>query len=177
MFERGEDGRFLPKDRYPAQAVVTGSTHDLPTLAGWWAGQDIAWRQRLGFYPEAAVHEQTVAERRADRMRLLRLIAETGLLPGDVSVDDPPAVLTPELGVALQAFLAETPSEILMVQLEDAVLELEQPNLPGTTAEHPNWRRRLGTKVDELFQHPQVRALAAALRQRRPGCSGDRSGN
>ena len=31
----------------------------------------------------------------------------------------------------------------MMVQLEDALGEIEQANLPGTTDEHPNWRRKL----------------------------------
>jgi 4-alpha-glucanotransferase len=64
--------------------------------------------------------------------------------------------------VAIHRYLAETPGYLLMVQLEDALGEEEQPNLPGTD-EHPNWRRKLGRSLEEFADEPLVRQLAEVM--------------
>ena len=46
-FERDGSG-FAPPSRYPAKAVACVSTHDLPTVAGWWSGADIDEKRSLG---------------------------------------------------------------------------------------------------------------------------------
>ncbi|MEH2511999.1 4-alpha-glucanotransferase [Nitrobacteraceae bacterium AZCC 1564] len=51
MFERGYDGSFLPIEHYPQDAMVTFSTHDLPTFAGWRSGHDIDLKHALGIDP------------------------------------------------------------------------------------------------------------------------------
>ncbi|MGA4816191.1 4-alpha-glucanotransferase [Pseudomonas aeruginosa] len=40
LFERRGE-RFVPPAQWPADAMATTSTHDLPSLSGWWRGQDI----------------------------------------------------------------------------------------------------------------------------------------
>ncbi|MDI9787051.1 4-alpha-glucanotransferase, partial [Pseudomonas aeruginosa] len=47
LFERRGE-RFVPPAQWPADAMATTSTHDLPSLSGWWRGQDIHWRGRAG---------------------------------------------------------------------------------------------------------------------------------
>jgi len=51
--------------------------------------------------------------------------------------------MTAALARAAQAFLAHTPSQVLVVQLEDVIGVVEQANLPATVDTHPNWRRKL----------------------------------
>ena len=58
--------------------------------------------------------------------------------------------LTPELVGAIHGYLAKSPGRILMVQVEDIVGEIDQPNLPGTVHQHPNWQRKLPVTIDEL---------------------------
>ena len=48
VFERNGDGSFKRPEDYPPQALVSSTTHDLPTLAGFWAGHDIDARRALG---------------------------------------------------------------------------------------------------------------------------------
>ena len=51
-FERDEGGKFLPPAAYPHDALVSITTHDLPTLAGWWSGHDVRLRGELGLFPD-----------------------------------------------------------------------------------------------------------------------------
>jgi 4-alpha-glucanotransferase len=55
-----------------------------------------------------------------------------------------------------------------MPPIEDVLGVKEQPNLPGTTDQHPNWRRRMTAEVGTLFDEPQVAARVAKLAARRP---------
>jgi 4-alpha-glucanotransferase len=58
--------------------------------------------------------------------------------------------LTPELHNAIVGFLASTPSDLFVLNQEDLFKDTEQQNLPGTTAEHPNWRHKMKYKLEEL---------------------------
>ena len=44
---------------------------------------------------------------------------------------------------AVVGFLARTKSRLLAISLEDLLGVIDQPNIPGTVNEHPNWRQRL----------------------------------
>ncbi|TDR89747.1 malto-oligosyltrehalose synthase [Enterovirga rhinocerotis] len=136
-FEREADGAFKPPAAYPRNAMAVVSTHDLPTLAGWWRGLDTDLRQGLGIYdPDRADHER--AERARDRASLVAALAGEGTFAGD------PAEL-PEAAPseAVIRYLARTPSAVMAVQYEDVLGTLNQANIPGTTEGHPNWRRKL----------------------------------
>jgi (1->4)-alpha-D-glucan 1-alpha-D-glucosylmutase len=76
--------------------------------------------------------------------------------------------MTPELARAIHVYLARTPAELMVGQLEDVVGMLDQTNLPGTTTEHPNWRRKLILSLEELQHDARFDDLAAALRRERP---------
>ena len=74
----------------------------------------------------------------------------------------PPAVDDP--GRAIDAAIrhvGRAACDLTIVPLEDAMGEVEQPNLPGTLDEHPNWRRRLSAPAATLLDDP---AAAARLR-------------
>ena len=143
-FEKDESGDFRPPHEYPAQALVAVSTHDLPTLAGYWQGHDLSMRTELGLFPSDAVKQSSTVSRAQDRARLLVALEREGLLPEGVSVD--PAAcptLTRELCRAFHAYLAASPAQVMMVQLEDILGQVEQVNLPATTDTYPNWCRKL----------------------------------
>ena len=161
-FERAHDGSFLPPPAYPRQALVSVSTHDLPTLKGFWTGRDITWRALLGRFPDEAALQHAQRERARDRVLLLRALQRAGLLPEGVDQARPPDEPSDELIVAVHRYLAETPGYLAMVQLEDALGEEEQPNLPGTS-EHPNWRRKLRLPLEDLAGEPLVRRIAEVM--------------
>lgn len=171
-FERDSAGDFLPPAAYPTQAVVTASTHDLPTLIGWWEGRDLALRAEAGLFPSEASRAAQLAERSADRERLLRALAREGLLPAGVAERPDSAVeMSAQLAQALQVALARTPALVQVVQLEDALGSHEQANLPATVDEHPNWKRKLPVPAEEWPALPRWLALTEALREARPRSS------
>jgi 4-alpha-glucanotransferase len=166
-FERDPAQAFLPPSAYPAEALVTVTTHDLPTLPGWWDGRDLAWRARLGFYADEAARLSEGHERFVDRFRLLDALTAAGLAPetSDRSAGPPP--LTTELMAAVYRLLARSDGRILMVSLEDLAGETEQPNLPGTVDTHPNWRRRMPDDAATILDTALARAILTAVRSER----------
>ena len=133
-FEREDDGRLQPPQAYPENAVAAVTTHDLPTLAGFWQGLDIDLRDRLHLFPDDEVRNEQVVTRSEDRAQLLVALEGEGVLPPGSGMQ-PVAFpeMTPELTAAVYTYLARAPSKLLLVQLEDAFGVHEQPNLPGTT--------------------------------------------
>ena len=168
-FERGQGGEFKPSARYPRDALVAVSTHDLATLAGWWVGRDLRLRLDLGLFPNEGVYEKQLIDRAQERVRLMLALQHAGLLPPGMQPDATGSQkLTPELVEAIHAFVANAPSRVMMVQVEDAIGVTEQANMPGTTEEHPNWKRKLPETLDKLAASERVRNLAAALARLRP---------
>jgi 4-alpha-glucanotransferase len=161
-FERGRDGAFLPPEAYPRQSLVSVSTHDLPTIRGFWTYRDLKWRDVLGRFPDEDAFKDAQAERDRDRVLLLQALQRAGLLPAGIDPEHPPEEPSDELVLAVHRYLAETPGHLLMAQLEDALGEEEQPNLPGTD-EHPNWRRKLGRSLEEFADEPMVVRIAEAM--------------
>jgi (1->4)-alpha-D-glucan 1-alpha-D-glucosylmutase len=168
--ERGAEGGFPAPPDYPPEALVAATTHDLPTVAGWWEGRDLGVRDRLGVFPSEEVRLKAVLGRAEDRVRLLASLEREKLLPPGAALD--PASMpaaTPEFVQAVHAFLARTPSKLFVAQLEDLLGVLDQINVPGTTeAKHPNWRRKLPLTLERLPQDARFLALSAALASERP---------
>ena len=174
IFERDGSGNFTLPAAYPAEALVTASTHDLPTLAGWWEGADIELRDTQGLLPSAADRVAQTAERAQDRERLLRALEQARVLPAELAsqrgselASNRPA-LDPALARSVQAYLAATPSRLLLVQLEDVLGVREQANLPGTTDSHPNWQRKIPLPLERWPGDERFAALAEILRAARP---------
>ncbi len=169
FFERRQSGDFKPPAEYPADSLVTAATHDLPTLAGYWEGRDLALRREIGLFPTEDAHQTQVLARAQDRARLLLALEREGALPEGASVD--PASLpemTPELLRRLQGYLARSPARVLAVQLEDVLGVREQVNLPGTTSEYPNWRRKLPLALERWPEDERFTGLTRSLGALRP---------
>ncbi|MBY0317953.1 MAG: 4-alpha-glucanotransferase [Reyranella sp.] len=148
---------FKKPSRWRADAVAMTTTHDLPTVAGWWSGEDIRTRRALGL----GVPGEEL-ERAQDRTRLWRAFANAGLDGGMPPPDQPAPVVDAALG-----YVAQSPSPLMLAPLEDLLGLAEQPNLPGTIDEHPNWRRRLEPPARELFEAPAVRTRVDLIRRHR----------
>jgi glycogen operon protein len=158
-FER--DGkRFRPPSAWRPYATACVSTHDLPTLTGWWLGADIdEWHSLNLMSHEAAVRARQ--ERLCDKRLLLEALRAEGMLNAE---PDPEAPLTPELAGAIHHFVAATPSLLALIQADDLAGERQGVNLPGTDRERPNWRRRhrldVATACESLVAEPLWRAMA-----------------
>jgi 4-alpha-glucanotransferase len=70
---------------------------------------------------------------------------------------------------AIAAFLSKTKSRLLAISLEDLLGVADQPNIPGTVNEHPNWRQRLPVAVDAIAHEIDIEALKRATQERAGG--------
>ena len=168
-FERGADGAMKPPGDYPTRSLAVATTHDLPTLAGFWSGEDLHVRSGLGAFPDDAARHRAWEERHRDKVNILSALKRENLLPPGVTEDlaTVPAMTT-ELCQAIHLYLARTPSCIVLANFEDGLGELSQTNLPGTIDSHPNWTRKYAVRVDEMFCDERLRQLGAVLRLTRP---------
>jgi 4-alpha-glucanotransferase len=143
--------------------TATTTTHDLPTVNGWWRGEDIEWRSKIGQTMARADGRDPVKaameERGVDRGHLWQAFQEAGIAPKDVP---PPSVDNAPVDEAL-AFVGMTPAPLVTYPLEDLLGLVEQPNLPGSIDEHPNWRRRLALPVDEMMNDDAFRDRLLAV--------------
>jgi 4-alpha-glucanotransferase len=130
-FERYADGTFRAPGDYTPQAAVSTTTHDLPTLAGFFTGRDIEARRAAGLIDEAGYRQQWDS-RHGEIDRLNRAIASAGF-PSDA------------LG-----YLLSTPCGLAILNQEDLTGETDQQNLPASTWQYPNWRRKMKVPVEEL---------------------------
>jgi 4-alpha-glucanotransferase len=147
LFERGPEGSFRPPETYAENALVTFTTHDLPTFDGWWRAHDLHTSAVIGLVPG-----ETAEEREHARNALRQALAGRGLARGD----------TVEF-LDIARYLAATPSGLLVVALEDALGMTEQPNVPGTVHEHPNWRHRPPDWLEDLPRDRRLTELAAVF--------------
>ncbi|HEY0393044.1 MAG TPA: 4-alpha-glucanotransferase [Candidatus Elarobacter sp.] len=160
FFERRLDGSFVPPEEYPALALAASGTHDLPTMAAWLRGEDLELRERLQLL------ESPLAEARAARETERALLLDTLIAHGDLA----PGEREDDVAVAVAAnrYLAATPCAIVMAQLDDVLEEREPVNVPGTSVQYPNWRRKLATGVEALASDARLTRLCAALSEIRP---------
>jgi 4-alpha-glucanotransferase len=143
MFERDDHGRFRDVDHYAENALVTFNTHDLSTYAGWRCFSDLKLKRSLGLDP---------GESDEARWHALAMLSD---------VLRHHAIHSHDL-FAVAEFLARTKSRLLAVSLEDLLGVIDQPNIPGTVDEHPNWRRRLPLELDEIAAAIDMAALRSA---------------
>jgi 4-alpha-glucanotransferase len=147
MFERDDHGRFRGIDHYAPNALVTFNTHDLSTYAGWRSFSDLALKRSLGIDPgesdDARWHALTM---------LTEVLRHHGIDRHDL--------------FAVAGFLARTKSRLLAISLDDLLGVIDQPNIPGTVNEHPNWRRRLPLAIEEIVAAIDIPALKAATGER-----------
>ncbi len=139
-------------------AVAMTSTHDLPTVAGWWHGSDITTRAACGRLGVGVQEADVSAERTTTVPRCGGRSSQAGAAEGDAP---PPNDTQPVVDAAL-AFAADTPSPLCLPPIEDVLGVEEQPNLPGTIDEHPNWRRRLTAEAGTLLDEPRAAAAGGA---------------
>ena len=156
-----ESGEFLRPDAYVQLALASIGSHDLATFKGWWLGNDIAIREQHRLYPDPLEGERQRAIRRTEKQQLLKALHSEGLDPGDGTDLE-------RLSCAVHGFLARSSSAIAMVEMENLTDELSQTNLPATSTEHPNWRRRYSMSLEHLAVDKRVSSLIDAIRRERP---------
>jgi 4-alpha-glucanotransferase len=145
LFERSGDGAFFPPESYRENALVSFGTHDVATFAGWRDQHDLAVKQALGMDPG-----ETSEERHSALDALQRALQQRGLETADFA--------------SVARYLADTPSRLLVISMEDVLGMRDQVNLPGTTNEHPNWRQRLPVSLEDLKKQAALMSTADIMR-------------
>jgi 4-alpha-glucanotransferase len=149
LFERSDHAAFKMPHEYRQNALVTFSTHDLPTFAGWRSNHDLRVKWGAGIDPG-----ETDDARHHSHHMLREALRQHGL-GGHDGLEFPDVA----------RFLGRTPSRLMAVEIEDVLGIPDQPNIPGTLHEHPNWRRRLPIDLEDLVADDRLRTVAAVLAQ------------
>ncbi len=180
-FERNyPDPSFLSPDRYPDMALCAVTTHDLPTLYGWWIGRDIDLKKRLGIFPDESAWQRNVSERERDKSLLLEAIRSQGLLPvrctqTDIHDAHSPIhpfthssyldEMTPELCLAIYEYLARTPCKLVAVSLDDAIGTLDQQNMPGITDSYPSWMQKTSISLEQMLSDKWFHSISEMFKK------------
>ena len=147
MFGRDDEARFFGIEHYWPNALITFNTHDLSTYAGWRSFSDLKMKRSLGIDP---------GETDDARWHALGMLDEVlrryGIHHHDL--------------YSVAGFLARTKSRLMALSMEDLLGVVDQPNIPGTIDEHPNWRQRLPVALDAIGATIDVGALRAATGER-----------
>jgi 4-alpha-glucanotransferase len=163
-FEKNDRGEFRGPEEYPKQALVSVSTHDLPTLAGFWTNRDIEARKAAGLLDDASYREQ-IANRAREKQKMLDLFWRLNLLPSwfPRRAEQMPE-FTGELHNAAVGFLASTPSLLMVLNQEDLFKDKDQQNLPGSTHQYPNWRHKMRFTLEQLRTSRDAKDCVAMFR-------------
>ncbi|OKP02788.1 4-alpha-glucanotransferase [Xenorhabdus eapokensis] len=171
-FERNEQGEYRTPDEYPVQAMATITTHDLPTLRGFWQNEDLILGESIGLYPDKALLADLYLERKRCKQALLTSLNRHGYLPEGLSKTDTPSSFQVSVSLAqtehpmsnainqsIHRYIAHSTCALLGLQPEDW-LDMERPvNIPGTTEEYPNWRRKLTSTLETMFADTHINYL------------------
>lgn len=126
-----------PIGEIPDQAVASLNTHDMPTFKSYWEGDDADLRQELGLIDVEGVKEAKDS-RKLITKQLSKYLGSKSRLS------------TPHALRSTLKHLAQSSADMVLLNLEDLWLEELPQNVPGTSVERPNWRRRLRYTIDEI---------------------------
>ena len=167
MFEQRADGTFKPPTDYIPSSMAVVTTHDLPTLRGWWEEHDVTLRSRLDLYPSDELRLQAHEARVRDRVCLTRALVAAGLWHWHEGEPLPP--YSAALSRAVHAFIGLSTANIALVQIEDLVGMIDPVNVPGTDTEHANWQRKVTATLSDIFSSTDTSDILSAMDAARRG--------
>lgn len=171
FFEQAEDGGFFSPSHYPEQSMSTLTTHDMPTLIGYWHCLDLELGKEIGLYPTEEILSTLYQDRHENKQEILNSLHGHGSVDDSVGHDVNHTGMTHALNYGMQVHMAGGSSALLSLQLEDW-LQMDKPvNIPGTFDEYPNWRRKLSDNLESIFANPDIRQLAEKLTDARKRAS------
>ena len=152
LFERDSAGQLLQREHIRELSITAFSNHDFPTITGFWDGEDFRWRELLGIGDNADGLAWEKKQRERDKTTLLGLLG----------LKEAPS-MTPALMAQLHAYFAASNVMAFAVQLDDLMMEPLQANVPGTTDEQPNWRRRAKLTLEQIAIDNDVTDICRAI--------------
>lgn len=162
-FEIGEQGCTEPQD-YAEKALAIVCNHDMPTVVAYWNKSDLDLRRQLNMFASDDDYFSECAAREKAKRLILEALKRHGRLPDGISTNpDDLKEMTQPLCFAIHEQLSASRSQIIAVQLEDMMLINKPVNIPGTSDEYPNWRRKLNESSETLFNRSDIQALCQSI--------------
>lgn len=166
-FENDHEKNFRTPKAYPEQSMAVAATHDLPTLKGYWDSGDLTLGKALGLYPDEVVLRGLYQDRELAKQGLLDALHKYGCLPKRAGHKASLMSMTPILNRGMQRYIADSNSALLGLQPEDWLDMAEPVNIPGTSDQYKNWRRKLTATLEQMFADERVNKLIKDLDKRR----------
>ena len=164
-FERDDQGGLRDPGSYPPYALAAVSTHDLPTLAGFWMGEDLSLRNSLGLFPSEDQFHAARQKRASEKEEIVQRLVASGFLAKEAGNDQTlHAEISDEVHSAIIGFLLSTPAKLVVISQEDLFRDTRQQNVPGTVTEHANWSTKMYYTLEELWQDPEVEKCVRVFR-------------
>jgi 4-alpha-glucanotransferase len=169
FFMKNWDGSFEQNNAYPFLSLVTGTTHDMMTLWGYWCETDLDERLRLGWLNEESFKTEK-QNRKQEKLNLISLLQNGGFLDSNFKLETnteetyisfeleessttaiDSTQLPVEVFLAIQNFLLSTPALLNVLPLEDLTQQTAQVNIPGIVDEYPCWRNKIPVTVEDVL--------------------------
>lgn len=166
-FEHDNEKQFRSPKTWPKQSMAVATTHDLPTLRGYWESGDLTLGKTLGLYPDEEMLSELYQDRERAKQGLLEGLHKYGCLPKRAGHNAAMMSMTDTLNRGMQRYIADSNSALLGLQPEDWLGMAEPVNIPGTSYQYKNWRRKLSTSLEKMFADEQVNKLLKDLDKRR----------
>ncbi|WLI77971.1 4-alpha-glucanotransferase [Kosakonia sp. H02] len=166
-FENDHEKTFRAPQAWPEQSMAVATTHDLPTLRGYWERGDLTLGKTLGLYPDEDILQGLYADRELAKQGLLDALHQHGCLPKQVGHKASRMPMTAVLNRGMQRYIADSNSALLGLQPEDWLDMPEPVNVPGTSYQYKNWRRKLAVSLEKVFADEKVNKLIKDLDRRR----------
>ncbi|WP_435946945.1 4-alpha-glucanotransferase [Dryocola sp. BD586] len=166
-FEHDDEKQFRAPKAWPKQSMAVATTHDLPTLRGYWESGDLTLGKTLGLYPDEDLLAGLYQDRERAKQGLLNGLHEYGCLPKRAGHKASLMAMTATLNRGMQRYIADSNSALLGLQPEDWLGMAEPVNIPGTSYQYKNWRRKLSTSLEAMFADDGVNKLLKDLDKRR----------
>ena len=165
LFEKHADGSFRRPAEYVRRAIATVTTHDLPTLRGWWEARDLELRDRLDLFPGEEIRRYVYDERVRDRAQMIAALESEDLHPLPEGATKP--VFRESLAHDIQLYLARSAAGLVVLQYEDLIGMTDPVNVPGTSHEHANWQRKVTADIEDALGRESTRRLFADVHRAR----------
>jgi 4-alpha-glucanotransferase len=146
-------------------ALASIGTHDLPTLAGFWRGEDLYLRKSLGLFPGESHFQAAWQNRKQEKDKIVERLVISGFLSEHLA-NNPEiyTALTGDLHRAIIGFILSTSAKLVLLSQEDLFSDTRQQNVPGTVSEYANWSTKMHYTLEELWQDPEVEKCVRVFR-------------
>lgn len=164
-FEQREQ-QYPKVNEFPLNAFATVGTHDVPSLQSFWHCKDLQLFGELGVL-QGEILKEKYDQRVQDKQALLNTLHRDHYLPENYAGDALSMAMHEYLNRQIHQYLAESQTRLIGVQLENLLCQEVSFNLPGTSDEYPNWRKKLAYTLENLFEHDYIPSFLSQINQAR----------